>query len=131
MEGGLTCPYVYVINLSFSFIFIYVDLGASRETEKLTLGVYVVRHEGGICICAGDFNVILNYNLDTTSQTRCKTHISRHLNLTLEETGLVDVWRLLHPSQRDYTHYSIPHSVHTQIDYFQMQKEEFLQHENT
>uniref|UniRef100_A0AAZ1XFB1 Uncharacterized protein n=1 Tax=Oreochromis aureus TaxID=47969 RepID=A0AAZ1XFB1_OREAU len=26
--------------------FLDVDLGASRETEQLTLGVYVVRHEG-------------------------------------------------------------------------------------
>lgn len=77
----------------------------------------------GICICGGDLNVILNYNLDTTSQSRNKKAFGKFLNTTLKETGFVDVWRLLHPTQRDYTHYSVPHSVHTRIDYFLMQKE--------
>lgn len=77
----------------------------------------------GICICGGDLNIIMNYNLDTTSQNRNKKKLTKFINLTLEEIGLVDVWRLQHPSERDYTHYSVPHSVHTRIDYFLMPKE--------
>lgn len=34
-----------------------------------------------------------------------------------------DIWRLLHPLQKDYTHYFSPYSVHTRIDYFLIQKE--------
>uniref|UniRef100_A0A3P8QDE3 Endonuclease/exonuclease/phosphatase domain-containing protein n=1 Tax=Astatotilapia calliptera TaxID=8154 RepID=A0A3P8QDE3_ASTCA len=97
------------LNSVLTFVCIYAPPNSPKSFFKDLFDLISVEAEG-ICICAGDFNVILNYNLDTTSQTRCKTHISRHLNLTLEETGLVDVWRLLHPSQRDYTHYSIPHS---------------------
>ena len=34
--------------------------------------------------------------------------------------GIIDVWRDLYPSGRDFTHFSHPHSVYTRIDYFFM-----------
>ena len=105
-------------NSKLTLVCIYAPPNSDRSLFKDLFDVISLESEG-ICICGGDLNVILNYNLDTTSQIRNK----RFLNTTLKETGLVDVWRLLHPTQRDYTHYSVPHSVHTQIDYFLMQKE--------
>uniref|UniRef100_A0A8C7WVF4 Reverse transcriptase domain-containing protein n=2 Tax=Oryzias sinensis TaxID=183150 RepID=A0A8C7WVF4_9TELE len=36
----------------------------------------------------------------------------------MEEVGLIDIWRELFPTRRDYSHYSAPHSIYTRIDYF-------------
>ena len=72
----------------------------------------------GILICGGDYNVVMNHNLDTTSPKRSKKHLSKFINTSVQEMGLIDVWRELHPLERDYTHYSVPHSVYSRIDYF-------------
>jgi len=37
--------------------------------------------------------------------------------------GLIDVWRELHPLEKDYSHYSATHSVYYRIDYFLLQEE--------
>ena len=50
--------------------------------------------------------------------------MSRLVNKTLEEMGYFDVWRDIHPLERDYSHYSATHSVYSRIDYFFMQKED-------
>lgn len=34
------------------------------------------------------------------------------------EIGVIDVWRQLNPSTRDYTFFSSPHSTYSRIDYF-------------
>lgn len=40
---------------------------------------------------------------------------------TLKEFG-IGTWRELHPSKRDYTHYSPPNNSYARIDYFFMNK---------
>ena len=39
------------------------------------------------------------------------------------EMGFFDVWRELHPLQKDFSHYSAAHTVYSRIYYFFMQKE--------
>lgn len=58
--------------------------------------------------------------LDTTNGNRSKTRLSKLVNTSLTELGMFDVWRDLHPLQRNYTHYSAPHSEYSGIDYFFM-----------
>lgn len=75
----------------------------------------------GILICGGDLNIMVNHNLDTTSTKKSsKIQLARYVNTTLTELGLNDVWRELHPLEKDYTFYSAPHSIYTRIDYFLM-----------
>lgn len=71
-----------------------------------------------ILICGGDLNVVLNNNLDTTSHKRSKGQITKFINIILEDMGMVDAWRFLHPLVKDYTHHSAAHKVHSRLDYF-------------
>ena len=69
----------------------------------------------GILICGGDFNMVMNYNLDTTSTKKNRTWLNRYMNTQLVDLGIVDVWR-------DYTHYSDQHQMYSRLDYFFMTK---------
>lgn len=74
----------------------------------------------GIFICGGDFNMKLNGKLDSSGPIIRQTNIMKKMNATMREMGIIDVWRDFHPADRDYTHYSHPHSTYTRIDYFLM-----------
>lgn len=71
----------------------------------------------GILICGGDWNIRLNPRLDG-SKDSTQTSIHKKLKILMSEMGVVDLWRDLHPTGRDYTHYSHPHAVYSRIDYF-------------
>ena len=71
----------------------------------------------GIMMCAGDFNVILDHKIDTTSKKKNKIHLTKFMNMSLKEQGMKDVWREFHPTEKDYTHYSNTHKTHSRIDY--------------
>uniref|UniRef100_A0A671TVT9 Reverse transcriptase domain-containing protein n=1 Tax=Sparus aurata TaxID=8175 RepID=A0A671TVT9_SPAAU len=73
----------------------------------------------GLLICGGDLNIHLQPKLDTSNGKAQNTKsLVKKINILFEEVGLIDIWRDLHPNQRDFTHYSSPHSLYTRIDYF-------------
>ena len=89
-----------------------------------TLFDLINKEAEGIWLCGGDINVTLNYNLDTTSTNRNKKQINKYINTMMSELGIIDVWRELHPLERDYTHYSDPHQMYSRIDLYLMNKGE-------
>ena len=101
-----------------------VNVYAHPDSDKSffkNLFEVVVQEIEGILICGGDFNITLSQDLDTTSTKKSsKIQVSRYLNTVLTELGFSDVWRELHPFERDFTFYSASHSVYTRIDYFFM-----------
>ena len=72
----------------------------------------------GILICGGDFNIVMNNNLDTTNKNKTINHASKMIKSVFSEFGIVDIWRELHPFKRDYTHFSAPNNSYARIDYF-------------
>ncbi len=36
--------------------------------------------------------------------------------------GIIDVWRDVHPSEKEFTHFSPPHATYSRINYFLMYK---------
>lgn len=67
----------------------------------------------------GAFNCLLSPRLDRHPPRNSPlSNQARALLSTCGEINLVDTWRMLHPSEREFTFYSPPHKCHTRIDYF-------------
>uniref|UniRef100_A0A3P9C723 exodeoxyribonuclease III n=1 Tax=Maylandia zebra TaxID=106582 RepID=A0A3P9C723_9CICH len=71
------------------------------------LSQYLLELEGAQIVVGGDFNQILDQDLDRSLPRR-----------GTENLGLNDIWRTMHPEGREYSFYSPPHNVYTRIDYF-------------
>lgn len=72
----------------------------------------------GTILVGGDFNMVLEPQLDTSSQ---QSNISySRLRALKKEFGhrLLDLWRILNPKKWDYTYYSPVHQSYCRLDYF-------------
>ena len=114
----------------------WVILDAVLEGQKITfVNVYapnasqpeffheicnIVRTIGNVnIIIGGDFNQVRDVYLDKSSQPRpVNDPACAAVDVMIEDLGLVDVWRLLYPQEKDYTFFSNPHSTYSRIDYF-------------
>lgn len=80
-----------------------VSLGAFKEGET---------------ILAGDFNFCLDPALDRSSGTR---EVGKKLLMSLgrkfHDNQLIDVWRVQHPKERDYSFFSPVHRTYSRLDY--------------
>ena len=104
-----------------TLINVYAPPDSDKHFFKSLFDVIALETEG-VCICGGDFHVILNQDVDTTSLKNNKINLSKLINTAWEDMGFFDVWRYAHPFERNYTHYSAPHLTYSRIDYFFMQK---------
>ncbi|OCT94959.1 hypothetical protein XELAEV_18012643mg [Xenopus laevis] len=77
----------------------------------------------GRLIVGGDFNTILQNNLDRTRDTLAAKHSleltfdTKRLTKHLRNLALVDIWREKHPLDRDYTYFSPVHGSYSRIDF--------------
>lgn len=70
-------------------------------------------------ILGGDFNFWLDPTLDRSSTNICSISKSASFIKTfLSDYGIRNVWRTLHPSDREYSFFSPVHHTYTRIDYF-------------
>ncbi|CAJ1058984.1 unnamed protein product [Xyrichtys novacula] len=104
-------------NVLVTFVNVYAPPECNISFFK-NLFDLIVRESEGVLVCSGDWNTILNYQLDTTSTSRQGSPKSKYLNTLIRETGLIDVWRNIHAREREYTHYSATHKVHSRLDFF-------------
>lgn len=70
-------------------------------------------------IIGGDFNTILDCLLDRHSTRPTNlSNASITLNNIIKSLNLVDVWRLQHPTDKEFSFFSSVHKSYTRIDYF-------------
>ena len=110
VKGKLDTETVTLIN-------VYAPPESNKQFFKTLFNVVATESEG-VLICGGDFNITMNQCLDTTSLKGSKKQKSKFVKISLEEMGMMDIWRNLNPLERDFTHYSATHNVHSRIDYF-------------
>ena len=96
---------------------IYAPPGSEWPFYKSLFDLMVTQSQG-ILICAGDLNQRLQPHLDASAGDTGPKPLTRKINLIMSELGIVDVWRASHPSSREYTYYSAPHTLYARLDYY-------------
>lgn len=72
-------------------------------------------------IVAGDFNCMLNPLIDRfPHKIATPSKLAKQINGICEDLELINVWRALHPSGKEYSFFSPPLQCYTRIDYFFM-----------
>lgn len=71
-------------------------------------------------IMGGDFNYVLDPVLDRQHSQTSTFGNSGTLNNLKQSYNLVDVWRLLHPTTKDFSYFSTVHKSYSRIDFFLM-----------
>ena len=69
-------------------------------------------------LIGGDFNCVLNPCVNMSSPRSASSTKINKMHAFLNDLDLYDVWRVLHPLDKDYTFFSNPHQVFSRIDYF-------------
>uniref|UniRef100_A0A803K153 Reverse transcriptase domain-containing protein n=1 Tax=Xenopus tropicalis TaxID=8364 RepID=A0A803K153_XENTR len=73
-------------------------------------------------ILGGDFNLAVSQLRDVlrtreTPPPKDAEMSSRKFRQVIRKIPLLDIWRIKHPTQKQYTFYSHPHKTHSRIDY--------------
>uniref|UniRef100_G1KVC2 Reverse transcriptase domain-containing protein n=1 Tax=Anolis carolinensis TaxID=28377 RepID=G1KVC2_ANOCA len=96
---------------------IYVPNGPKRKFVKL-LRQKIDQAEFDHIIILGDFNGVLDINLDKSIKQRRKINntLPKNIIQLKEEYDLQDIWRLRNPNQKDFTFYSNRHKSWSRLD---------------
>lgn len=75
-------------------------------------------------IVGGDFNKVRDPEVDKTYKWGVSrpSQARKAIDTLVEELHLVDAWRFFHPSDKELTFYSHPHTSYSRIDYFLISK---------
>ena len=71
----------------------------------------------GVVLIGGDFNCVLRQNMDRLpAEVGSVSRKSSTLQAMMRELGLVDVWRRLHPKEKEFTFMSQVHGSYSRLD---------------
>lgn len=105
-------------NKTFTIANLYAPNSRQVPFFRHTLQLLTTFSTGSL-IVGGDFNVPLDPSLDTSNGTSSSTNRAlRAIKTQFRELLLHDAWRTLHPTDKDFTFFSPPHSKYSRIDYF-------------
>lgn len=74
--------------------------------------------QGQLMIC-GDFNIVPDNSIDSSSQSH---RLPSPMGSLIRTNDLYDVWRRHHTTERDYSYFPPRHNSYTRIDYFLVDK---------
>jgi len=92
----------------FTLYNVYIPPGSESEFYIKIIDRIVTESQGTL-VCGGGFNTTLNPNLDSSgTKTSRPQKITKKMNSLLSEIGLIDIWRHLNPSVKDFLFISTP-----------------------
>ena len=72
----------------------------------------------GTCILGGDYNLTLSTSDRSNNNPQPLSAAAKVVREGMHDLGLVDVWRVLNPLEREYSFYSVVHNSHSRLDLF-------------
>uniref|UniRef100_A0A8C5PK30 Reverse transcriptase domain-containing protein n=1 Tax=Leptobrachium leishanense TaxID=445787 RepID=A0A8C5PK30_9ANUR len=107
---------------TYHFLNIYAPTTPSADFWS-SIGTLVSTLPRGAVILGGDMNAVSCPAVDRSDRTASSgvPIVGRQDKLFarfFHQVGLIDVWRVLYPSVRDYSFYSAPHGSYSRIDMF-------------
>lgn len=100
-----------------------VNIYAPNGAKDKFLRQLKAKLEDLILIIIGDFNGVLDFNLDKIKPPKSsklkkkrKSNIFQIFTKFMEQENLLDVWRTRNPQAREYTYYSLVHHSFSRID---------------
>lgn len=106
-------------NKEVTLFNVYAPPGDTKSLFKKIFDL-IATESYGTLIFGGDLNVQLQPGLDTTNPSKKKNSNTKIVIRMLKELGLMDIWRELHPGEKQFTFYSASHSMYSRIDYLFM-----------
>lgn len=103
-------------NHNLTIINIY---GPNNDNPSFFHDIFSKINDTSNIILAGDFNTVLDPNLDRSHFTRNNRHwrSTDTIKQYMQEFGLGDSWRSSHPQKRQYTYFSQVHKTSSRIDF--------------
>lgn len=77
----------------------------------------VVSLKDCLVVLGGDFNAVLDPQLDRSHASKADSVISSCFNSFLRHSNICDVWRLQNDGVKDYMFFSARHKSYSRIDY--------------
>lgn len=131
------------INLQGRYVFLKGNIAGQKytfatlyapNTDQLTFIdstlTLLADFREGLLILRGVFSISPDPLLDTSHVRSPHSYaFLKHFRKTLQSHLLIDCWRVLHPSDRDYSYYSKIHDIYTRIDHIYVDRHtlQFLQ----
>lgn len=122
-EGRIALAKIHIERTDIALLSLYApnafDKGFFNQITKVMLELPSFKF-----IVGADFNCVMDLSLDRSSlsQSIDQRHATEALCSWVNETGVVDVWRMLNPSTKDFTHRSARHKSFSRIDYIFVSK---------
>lgn len=111
-------------NLYLTILNLYAP-NEEDPTFFIQIASILAKNAKGMIIVGGDYNAVVNQQTDRRpSVVGPKSQKTKALCGMLGELGLVDIWRLKHPRERDFTFFSRVHKSHSRIDMFCVSKQD-------
>lgn len=103
---------MYLLRGSLNRETVNVYIPPDQDNSCIREIFYLIASEAtGLLIC-GNWNTQVHSKLDSCNIIKRPAPNTRVIKTMLTELGMIDVWRELHPTDRQYTFYSASHRVH-------------------